>query len=54
MAKIKQSFINSFLSNKVMESIKPLNEIKDALEPSEQGLIKKIDGIIQDILSIEI
>jgi len=37
-----------------MESIKPLNEIKDALEATEQGLIQEIDGIIKKIISIEV
>ena len=54
MAKIRQAFIDAFLANKLLESVKPLNEIKDALDPTEEGLIKKIDGIIQEILSTEI
>ena len=54
MAKIRQTFIESFLTNKLLESVKPLNEIKDALDPTEEALIKKIDGIIQDIIGTEI
>jgi hypothetical protein len=54
MAHVKQKFINGYLNNKLLESIKPLNEVKDALEPTEEGLIEEIDGIIKKIISIEI
>ena len=53
MAKIRQTFIDSFLANKLLESVKPLNEIRDALDPTEEALIKRIDGIIQDIIGTE-
>lgn len=53
MARVKQSFVQGYLNNKLLESVKPLNEIKDALDPSETELIERVDGIINDILSID-
>ena len=54
MVKIRQTFIDSFLTNKLLESVKPLNEIRDILDPTEDALLKRIDGIIQEIIGIEI
>ena len=54
MAQVSKRFIDSYLNNKLLESIKPLNEIKDAVDPTERGLIQEIDGIIKKIISIEI
>jgi hypothetical protein len=54
MIQVKQKFIESYLNNELLESIKPLNEIRGALEQTEQVLIQEIDGIIKKIISIEI
>ena len=54
MVQVKQKFIDGYLNNKLLEAIKPLNEIKDALEAIEQGMIQEIDDIIKKIISIEI
>jgi len=54
MVKVNQKFIDSYLNNKLLESLKPLNEIQDALDPSEEKLIIEIAGIIKRIISIEI
>jgi hypothetical protein len=54
MTKVTEKFISSYLNNKLLEAIKPLNEIKDTLDLSEEKLIAEIDGIIKQILSIEI
>jgi hypothetical protein len=53
MATVSQKFIDGYLNNKVLEAIKPLNELHDALDPKEQRLIAKINGIIEQILSLE-
>ena len=54
MARIKESYIRGYLTNKLFEAIKPLNQVKDALEPTEQELIGEIEGIIKKIILIEI
>lgn len=54
MAKVSKRFVHSYLNNKILESIKPLNEIKDALEPVEQELIAEIESIITKIICIEL
>jgi hypothetical protein len=54
MARINQKFIESYLYNKLLEAIRPLNEFKDAIDSTEQVLKAKIEGIIQQIISIEI
>ena len=54
MVRIKQQYIQSYLVNKLFESLKPLNEVKDALDPTETELIEEIDGIIKKIVRIEI
>jgi hypothetical protein len=54
MTQVSKKFIDSYLNNKLLEAIKPLNEIKDAVDPTEQGLIQEIDGIIKKIISVEI
>jgi hypothetical protein len=54
MTQVSKRFIDSYLNNKLLEAIKPLNEIKDAVDPTEQRLLGKINGIIEEIISIEI
>ena len=54
MVRVSEKFISSFLNNKLMGAIKPLNEVKDAIDSSEEELRAEVDGIIQKILSIEI
>ncbi|HXX53167.1 MAG TPA: hypothetical protein VEI28_01210 [Thermodesulfovibrionales bacterium] len=54
MARIKQQYIESYLVNKLFEALKPLNEVKDALDPSEIELIAEIDRITKEIVRIEI
>jgi hypothetical protein len=54
MAKVSEKFISSYLNNKLLEAIKPLNEFKDALDSSEDKLIVEIVGIIKQIIGIEI
>ncbi len=55
MAKVNvnERFIESYMNNKALEAVKILNEIKDALDTKEQALIGKINGIIEEIISIE-
>jgi hypothetical protein len=54
MIKLNQQFANSFLNNKLLESLRNLNEIKSAVDPSEEVLIAKIDQVIEQIVNIEI
>ncbi len=54
MVRVKPSFVESFLFNRLLEAIKPLNQVIDALEPEEQELIGKIQNIIRQITGIEI
>ncbi len=54
MTKVTDKFISGYLNGKVFEAIKPLNEIKEALAESEQGLITELDEIIKRILRIEV
>jgi len=54
MVKVKQKFIEAYLFRKIMESIKPLNEFKDALDDSEKDLKDKVDGIIRELTRIEV
>lgn len=54
MVKVTEKFISSYLNNKLLAAIKPLNEIQDALDSSEEKLIIEIAGIIKRIISIEI
>ena len=54
MAAVSQTFVDRYFSNKVLEAIKPLNELHDALDIQEQRLIGKINGIIEQILSLEL
>ena len=54
MAKVTDRFISSYLNNKLLEAILPLNQVQDALDPSEQELNKKIEDIKKQIISIEV
>jgi len=54
MVKVSEKFIESYLNNKLLETLRPLNEFKDALDSSEGELRAEIDSIIQRIISIEI
>jgi prefoldin subunit 5 len=54
MAKVSEKCISSYLNNKLLEAIKPLNEMRDALHTSEEKLMAEIDSIIERILSIQI
>lgn len=54
MAKVNQKFVDGYLFGKMLEAIKPLNEVMDALDPSEKELVNKIKNVIQEITSIEV
>lgn len=54
MIKVNQRFIDSFLNNKLLESLRNLNEVKSAVAPTEKILIAKIDQIIEQIVNIKI
>lgn len=54
MAKVNQKFVDSFLYGKLLEALKNLNQVKDALDPEEKDLLKKLDDISQSIIGIEI
>jgi hypothetical protein len=54
MARINQKFIESYLYNKLMEAVKPLNQVSDALDSSEKELKAEIKGIVEQITRIEI
>ncbi len=54
MAKVSEKFISSYLNNKLLDAIKPLNEVKDALDTSEENLKTEIDSIIRRVLKIQI
>lgn len=54
MVKVKQSFIETYLFGKIMESIKPLNEFRGALDDSEKELKDKVDEIIRELTRIEV
>lgn len=53
MTEVTQDFIDVYLYTKMLESVKPLQEAMNALDPCEEKLIERIDGIIQEILHTE-
>jgi hypothetical protein len=53
MARMNQKFADRYLFGKMMEVIKPLNEIIDALDPTETELIARLKVVIKEITSIE-
>ena len=55
MVTVRQSFIDSYLNNKLLEAVKSLNQVMDALDlTKEQKVVSEIDEIIKRILAIEI
>lgn len=55
MTTVKDSFISGYLNNKMLEAVKSLNIVQNALEPeAEREIIAKLDIIIKDILSVEV
>jgi hypothetical protein len=54
MAQVNQKFVDGYLFGKMLESIKPLNQVIDALDPSETKFISRIRKVIQEITSIEL
>jgi len=54
MAKVTDRFISQYLNNKLLDAILPLNQVQDAVDPSEQELIKKLEDIKKQIISIEV
>jgi hypothetical protein len=53
MAIVTDKFVSSYLNNKLLEAVKPLNEVKDALGASQSVLKAESDRIIQAILKIQ-
>lgn len=54
MVKVKQKFIEGYLSNKLLDAVGSLNEVKDALYVSETEMIERLDSIIKNILAVEV
>lgn len=54
MAQVNQKFADRFLFGKILEAIKPLNEVIDALDPSETVLIARGKSVVKEITSIEV
>lgn len=53
MTEVTEEFIYQFFYTKILEAVKPLQEVMIALDPCEEVLIERIDGIINDILHTE-
>lgn len=55
MAKVRESFVSGYLNNKMLEAVKSLNEIVDALDPvTEKETIDRVERIVKEIISIEL
>lgn len=55
MAQIRKSFIDSYLNNRLLDAVKCLNQVLDAIDTKEeQKLVAEIDDIRKRILSIQI
>lgn len=55
MARVRQSFIDSYLNNKLLDAVKSLNQLVDALDlTKEQRVVSQVEEIIKRILAIEI
>ncbi len=54
MARVTQKFIDAFLYSKMLDAVRPLNEVLMALDPSEVELVSRIKRLIQEITSVEI
>ena len=53
MAQVNQKFVDGYLFGKMLESIKPLNQAIDALDPAEKELIIRIGKVIREITNID-
>ena len=54
MVKVNARYISNLLNGRILESIKQLNMVKDALDPCEQKAIGQINEIIERISHIEV
>lgn len=52
MAKLRESFTESYLYNGFLDATKPLNQLLDALDPDERELTAEIQRIISEIRSL--
>ncbi len=53
MTEVTEEFVSGFLYTKMLEAVKPLQEVMIALDPCEEVLIARLSGIIDEILHTE-
>jgi hypothetical protein len=54
MAKVTEKFTSRILNQMLLESMKNLNMVKDALDPAEQKVIAQINEVTKLIAQIEV
>ena len=54
MAKVTEKFTSKILNQMLLESMKNLNLVKDALDPAEVVVISQVDEAIRLITKIEV
>jgi len=54
MAKVTEKFVSRVLNQMLLDSMKNLNTVKDALDPSESQIKEQLDEITKLISKIEV
>ena len=54
MAKVKERFVSNELNGRLLEAVKNMNIVRDALDDSEAKVISQVDEIVSLIMRIEV